>query len=131
MSFLLRSSYLQFTVTALFIFSTMYTIVYYINEGDGQTTTINALNDRDDTNPDTSHQSFWDSLLSSITIDTVLDWISMLSPFILIKGLIYAITINTPELYTIINLLLLRPAGWVGFLFTLDWGLNKIRGTSE
>ena len=109
----------------------MYTIVYYINEGDQQSMTITGLDDRDSTAPQEQHQSFWDSLLSSITLDRVLEWISVLSPFVLIKGLVYVITASTPELYTVINLLILRPAGWVGFLFTLDWGLNKLRGTSE
>jgi len=69
----------------------------------------------------------------TIVVDNMLDFIleslSWFSPFILVKGLLLALV--PAPIYEPLNLLLLRPLGWIGTWITTEWVINKIRGGSE
>lgn len=108
----------SFFVSMIFIFSTMYTLYYYYEMGTQQPLEFEGITE--DVN-DPLNSGF-----ASI-LDSVLEFVSWISPFALVKGLIIILfQSNTPELYTAINLLLLRPIGWIGALFTANYLISKI-----
>jgi len=59
----------------------------------------------------------------------VLESLSWFSPFALVK-LLFVIIVPAP-IYEPLNLLILRPMGWIGTWITTEWIINKIRGGSE
>ncbi len=103
-------------MTLVFVFSTLYTVAYYFNQGFGQSLTTSGLSDSP-----TSPGTFATSL-----IDTLLEAASWISPFGLVKLILTEVMASTPELYTILNLLVLRPVGWIVTLFTANFIVSKI-----
>jgi len=61
--------------------------------------------------------------------DFVLESLSWFSPFALVKALLANIV--PMPIYEPLNLLILRPIGWIGTLIMTEWVVNKIRGSSE
>lgn len=103
-------------MTLIFIFSTLYTAMYYFNLGAAQQVGTPGLQD-DPVNPVSTAGSF---------VDWILEAASWISPFGLVKLLLSEVMAQTPELYTILNLLVLRPVGWIVTLFTANFILAKI-----
>jgi hypothetical protein len=73
-----------------------------------------------------------DTFISTVVdnmLEYILESLSWFSPFILIKGLLHVLV--PAPIYEPLNLLLLRPLGWIGTWITTEWVINKIRGGSE
>ena len=60
------------------------------------------------------------------SIDGIAEITSWISPLILIKEMVWVFMRDTPFLYTLLNLLILRPASWAVSLFTLNFIISKI-----
>ena len=114
----LVSPFLSSFMTVIFIFSTIYTVVYYFNQGLGQGVGTEGIGDEP---PSLSIVSTTGSF-----IDALLEGASWISPFAAVKLLLSETMASTPQLYSIINLLVLRPVGWILFLFTINFILAKI-----
>lgn len=110
------SPFLGTFMTLAFVFSTIYTAAYYFSLGSSQQLGTQGLSD---TPNDPA------SLVGSLA-DWVLEGASWISPFGLVKLLLTEIMASTPELYTAVNLLVLRPVGWVVALFTANYIISKI-----
>ena len=123
-----KGNQLIFLASMFFLFSVLYTMVFYYNQATSTQTNIQGLSDQDPTNTAPAESS-WISGITQSIIDGLLEVVSLFSPFILIKGLFFAIT--PPDIYEFLNLLLLRPIGWVGAFITTEWVIDKIRGVSE
>ena len=140
MAIMIRGSNLQFFISMIFVFSFLYTMYFYYQSSSSSNLEIKPIDDVEDTTKLTktvssSGNTITDFLSSIVTgvssnvIDFMLELLSVLSPFILVKGMLYVIT--PIDLYTFINLILLRPIGWIGTYITTDYVINKIRGVSE
>lgn len=128
MAIFMRGNVIIYTMSMLFIFSTIYTMIYYYNIDSGQNKTYNALGDSDGQ----SQAGTEGSILSSITsgfIDNILSFLSIINPF----GFVILILKEfMPEsAFTFIDLLILRPVGWVGTMILSDLTIRYIRGVSE
>jgi len=106
------SPFLGVSLTLLFIFSTLYTLAFYYNQGASVELTVAGLGETDDS--------------GSFTFDALLGAISWLSPFGFIKLLLSSIMSTTPELYQILDMLLLRPIGWFVFLVQGNYVISII-----
>ena len=149
----MASSILRFAVGMLFLFSTIYTLQYYWYVGSNDLDSIYgvSLDEKDGRfNPQILNQSNqpepdgWGETISAglanivggtidwsmrTIVDLMLESVSWLSPFALIKGaLLY---LMPPILYQPFNMLILRPLGWIGAWISTEWIINKIRGSSE
>lgn len=112
------------------MFSTIYTMWFYWNAVDTTGIQVTALTEYDGTSitdPDES-QGFFTDMLSSVT-DYIFEALSWFSPFAIIKGIM--ILVVPAAIYEPLNLILLRPMGWIGTWITTEWIINKIRGSSE
>jgi hypothetical protein len=126
-----ESPFIASTITLCFLFSTMYGLaaLYFIGQGMqlGQSSEIDTfLHDApSSSNPHVSSILF--DFIVAIT-DFVLEIVSILSPIGQIKVFLVLTGINsgTPEIYTILNLFVLRPIGWAMFLLETNYILNKI-----
>lgn len=111
-----------------FTFSTIYTLAYFWTLGSGEVLDTMELEDQDAENVAVTSGS-WVSIIVTGAIDEILNTIAYFSPFALIIVMLKAIIPS--DLFLPINLLLLRPIGWIGAFITTEWVLNKIRGVSE
>lgn len=128
MAMLLRGNFLNFLVTATFMFSTMYGLLYLYNIGASAEITAQELQEMDPDNPTKPATNWWTGILS-VTFDQVFEIISIFNPFFIIKALLQYFM---PEiLYTMMNLFLLRPIGVIVTFMELDYILNMVRGKSE
>ena len=151
----MASSILKFFIGIVFLFSTIYTCQYYYFQGSNEIENIytNPLDETDGKQisgaeaPDNVTIPVWVHVLwrttgldlsafyaepediASKVLEPILELISWASPFVLIKGLFFALM--PPDLYEPFNLLILRPVGWIGTWITGEWVINKIRGSSE
>lgn len=112
----LVSPFLGAFMTLIFVFSTIYTVAYYYNQGSGDTLGTDGLAD-DPVNPVSTAGSF---------VDWILEAASWISPFAIVKLILTEVMASTPELYTVLNLLVLRPVGWIVTLFTANFIIAKI-----
>ena len=112
----LISPFLGAFMTLIFVFSTIYTAVYYFNQGFGEGVNTEGLSDEP---PEIG-------TVAGNLIDFLLEAASWISPFGLVKLLLVEVMASTPELYTILNLLVLRPVGWIVTLFTANFLVAKI-----
>lgn len=113
------SPFLGSFMTVIFIFSTIYSLAFYYYQGTGQTMTSTGLDD------DAKSLSSSGSWVASF-IDSVLELASWLSPFALLKALLIELMSGTPEIYEVLNMLILRPVGWIMALFTGNYLISKI-----
>lgn len=109
----------------------MYTLSFYYNEARGQDLQAQALDDLGGQVQEGIEPQEGGFLTS--TVNDVFDWVlealSWFSPFAILKGLLL---VMVPDiLYEPLNLLILRPVGWIGSWITTEWIINKIRGSSE
>lgn len=123
------SPFMAMMIGLLFIFSTAYGLMFYYYQGAQQSMSVNGL-DSNVRNPNTLDTSggFLSSFVSG-AIDTLLNFISWISPFSLIRGLIYAI--SPSDLFQVLDLFLLRPISWAVSIITANLIIAKVRGTSE
>lgn len=112
----LVSPFLSAFMTIIFFFSTLYTAAYYFNQGMSTQLSTSGIND----NPPPIG-----SVALSV-VDPILEASSLFAPFGLVKILIFEVMSSTPEIYTFINLLVLRPVSWIVSLFTINYLVSKI-----
>lgn len=113
------SPYIGSTTVLLFIFSVIYTLAFYYYQGAGHTLGVQGL---------TSTVQGTNDLETGLftVVDAVLSIVSWLSPFALIKAMLLAIMLPMPEVYEVIDLLILRPMGWTVFLYQANYIISKI-----
>ena len=99
-------------MTWIFIFSTLYTLAYYYYQGEANTVNYNGIAD--------NANDFKNTGIIG-TIDKVLDFISWISPFALVKGLVIVLLKDTPEIYEFLNLIFLRPMSWTVAFITVNY----------
>jgi hypothetical protein len=99
-------------MTWIFVFSTIYTLAFYFYQGAAQTQDFNGISD--DANDYKTVGIF------GIT-DQILEFISWISPFALIKGLLFIVMRGTPEIYEFLNLIMLRPMSWIVAVVTVNY----------
>lgn len=107
--------FLGSVMTLLFLFSTMYTLAFYYYQG-----TTSGLN----------HGGIGVSVkkaneLSLVgVLEGVISFISWISPFALVRGLV--LVISPPDLFQVLDLLILRPVSWIASLITANYVISKI-----
>ena len=108
--------FIQFFIVCIFIFSSMYTMYYYFLQGETSAGTApEGLNDDANNTEGLNFPGIFDAIL---------EFISWISPFALIKALLIVITPS--EIYEILNLLILRPVGWIAVLIESNYIVSKI-----
>jgi len=129
----MSSSISRYAVMMIFMFSTIYTLGFYYYQATGESFTATGLEERTGTSEALMDQSDSDKsffrVITENIIGSPLEGLSWFSPFALVKGIL--ISIVPAIIYEPINLLLLRPVGWLGTWITTEWVINKIRGGSE
>lgn len=122
----LISPFLGSFMTAIFIFSTIYTLAFYYNQGAGSSLGVDALEDspNDPTSVSTESSGIFGFVIRGL--DAVLEFLSWISPFALLKALLIVVMDPVPLLYQILNLLVLRPVGWISTIFTVNYILSRI-----
>ena len=114
----------QITVL-LFMFSTIYTFMYLYSVDSLQSPKANELSDPNDPNGvKVQSGGIFGFVINAV--DGIIEVTTWISPFFLVKELIWAIMKDTPFLYTLMNLLILRPASWAVSIFTLNFIISKI-----
>ena len=106
------SPYLSQFITWIFIFSTVYTLTFYYDQG----AQIQSGYDELDNQPG----DYMNTGIIGI-LDGLLDFISWISPFALVKGLLIILMADMPDLYQFIDLLFLRPISWVIAVLTVNY----------
>ena len=126
----MASSVLKYFISMVFIFSTIYTMAFYYYDATSAQVGVDV--------PDGAISGFnvtdlkasgFGVLVGNSFIDWFAETLSWMPPFALVKGLL--IVLIPEELYDPINMLFLRPIGWIGTWITTEWVINKIRGSSE
>ena len=128
MPVLLRGNLLNFIVTGMFMFSTMYGLLYLYNLGINTTLSAQELSEMDPDNPARPESNWWCGILTG-TFEQVFEAISIFNPFFIIKALLQSFMPDI--LYTITNLFLLRPIGVIVTFMEVDYIFNMLRGKSE
>jgi hypothetical protein len=124
------SPFMSMMIGLLFTFSTIYGLMFYFFQGDAQTVQLQGLNDT--ANNASSSISDTGGFLSSFiagTFDSVLSFVAWVSPFALIRAAIFAVT--PTDLFTVLDIFLLRPMSWAVSIITGNMILSFIRGRSE
>ena len=113
-------------ITFSFLFSTIYTLAFFYSQATGQL------------NPGQiaiggGSPSVEAPLVDVFGIfDSILNIISWLSPFAAIKFLMVALVENNaPILYQVIDLLILRPIGWIVTALEINYLVSKIPTISQ
>lgn len=114
----------------VFMFSTIYTMAFYWFQAEGMDIEVIGLDNLDGSLRKTpeAQESFITIVVDNM-LEFLLESLSWFSPFILVKGLL--IVLVPAPIYEPLNLLILRPVGWIGSWITTEWVINKIRGGSE
>ena len=115
MGLTLTKPFQSFFISTIFIFSTIWGLYYYWSLGESHSTQMEGLSD----NPNDPK-----GLGLVGTISGILDFLSWINPFGLVKGIIFLI--SPPEIYEFINIFLLRPIGWIGTMITVNYLISKI-----
>lgn len=133
----MASSLTRQAIMFIFVISTLYGLNYYWAMGNADSVSFQGLDDSngaigiDLSDALQSDSDIWGFVVDLILklIGVVLEVVSWLSLFAVVKAIIYVLA--PPELYTALNLFILRPVGWVAALITTEWVINKVRGSSE
>lgn len=119
-------------VTMFFIVSTLFGLMHYWNEASGIQDINNGLDTKDASQIVTDSDSTGFSLITSIFsagfFDFIANALSWLSPFAIVKAIIFIFTTDSPEIYTFVDLFILRPVGWIVFFIQFEWVAYYIRG---
>jgi hypothetical protein len=60
-------------------------------------------------------------------LNWILDITSWISPFILVKSLVYAIVEPiSHNFYVVLDLLFMRPMSWISTMILVEWAISKI-----
>jgi hypothetical protein len=125
----MASSLATQAITFVFIISTIYGFSYYWAEGSGDSIGVPSIDDGDGSLfVNVGGNSAIATLLLD-SVDTILEFVSWISLFAVVKAIL--VLIVPTDLYTPINLFLLRPTGWIAAFITTEWVINKVRGSSE
>lgn len=114
----------------IFMFSTVYTMAFYWYQAEDTSMTVVGLDELDGElrkTPETQ-ETFISSVIDNMLV-YIIDALSWFSPFSIVRVL-FVILVPAP-IYEPLNLLILRPLGWIGTWITTEWVINKIRGGSE
>lgn len=126
----MASSVLKYFISMVFIFSTVYTMAFYFYGAAGGEVGVSIpTGEIAEFDMDNLKASGFGVLVGNRFIDWFAELLSWMSPFAIVKGLMFAILPDM--LYEPINLLFLRPIGWIGTWITTEWIINKIRGSAE
>lgn len=119
-------------IALLFFVSTMFGLMHYWNEAENIQDSISMPTEEAGNIVSNQDKGLFESVITGIFtsgfFDFILNVISWLSPFGLVKLVIFAFTTNSPELYTFIDYFLLRPMGWVMFFVQFEWMAFLLRG---
>lgn len=123
-----KGNFLIFTISMFFLFSTAYTIIFYVNEANAQSQ-LDGLAEVDETTNEAPAEQSILSALTSGFIDSLLSFLSLINPFGLIILLLKAVM--PIDIYQFLDLILLRPIGWSGTIITSNYVISRIRGVEE
>lgn len=119
--FKLFRPWLSTTIYLAFAFSTMYTIIYLYEVGSSTNLNPTAMN-----RPTDANQAGRLSGAFAL-VDWILGFISWFSPITLVKPFIALILAPLdPMVYTIADLMVLRPLSWIVTLITVDYAISRI-----
>jgi hypothetical protein len=121
MAMLIRGNQAIMLGILFFAVAWAYGLMYYWNTN----TQAVGLSDKDASLTSTTGQG---GILSFI-FDTVLEIFSWASPFALFKGII--LLISPTNMYTFLNLFMLRPIGWIASYMFIEWAVFTGRGRPE
>lgn len=107
--------FLGSVMTLLFLFSTIYTLAFYYYQGTTSGLNYGGIG--------VSGKNASELGLIGV-LDGVLSFISWISPFALVRGLVSAI--SPPDLFQVLDLLILRPVSWIVSLITANYLISKI-----
>lgn len=110
------SPFLATVISMSFIFSTLFTLAYFYYQGAGVGYNGGEMG-HDATTP-------VQGLIAVLSV--VLDLISWASPVALLKAFFGYNMASTPILYTLLDMLLLRPLGWVMAVVEINFIISKI-----
>jgi hypothetical protein len=99
-------------MTWIFVFSTIYTLAFYFYQGEAQSPNFDAIGD-------TANDYKTTGIIG--ILDQVLEFISWISPFALVKGILLNVMAGTPEVYEFLNLIFLRPMSWIVAVITVNY----------
>jgi len=99
-------------MTWIFVFSTIYTLAFYFYQGEAQTQDFNSIGD--------NANDYQTTGIIGI-VDNVLEFISWISPFALVKGILITVMAGTPEVYEFLNIIFLRPMSWIVAVITVNY----------
>lgn len=123
------SPFMSMMIGLLFVFSTLYGLMYYYNIGANQQSSYQGLSQNSNDPQLLNTGGGFLSTYVSGAVDTLLSFTAWISPFFLIRGAILAI--SPTDLYQVLDIFLLRPMSWVTSIITANLIIAKIRGTSE
>jgi len=103
-------------MTFAFVFSTMFTLAFYYYQGANASYGVDGMSSGQD------HTTL--DILGILS--GVLDFISWLSPFALIKAFLSYTMQSTQDLYQLIDMLILRPVGWVVVMIEANYIISRI-----
>ena len=109
------SPFLSSIITLLFVFSTIYTLAFFYYQGAGQVITFDGLSE-DAVSSDTVN------FLGML--DGIINFISWISPFALVRGILFYLA--PADLYQVLDMLLLRPISWIVSIITVNFIISKI-----
>lgn len=107
--------FLGSVMTLLFIFSTVYTLAFYYYQGTSTGLNSGGL--------ELSGKKANELSLVGV-LEGVLSFISWISPFALVRGLVLAI--SPSDLFQVLDMLILRPVSWIISLITANYLISKI-----
>jgi hypothetical protein len=122
------SPFMSMVIGLLFTFSTIYGLMFYFYQGEAQQE-LTALGDTPNDPSSISQDTGFIGSFISGTIDAILNMVTWISPFALIRGLIFLITPS--DLFQALDIFILRPMSWAVTIITGNWIIAAIRGKSE
>lgn len=99
-------------ITWIFIFSTIYTLAFYFYLGIAQEPDFVPIGD-------TANNAKTTGIIG--ILDNVLEFISWISPFSLVKMILITLLAGTPEIYEFLNIIFLRPMSWIVAVITVNY----------
>lgn len=111
--------FLGMFTTFIFMFSTMYTLLYFWFDATGATVGVTGLV-QSSKDASSISSAFW-------LLEWILDLVSWISPFALVRGLVSWILEDlNSNLFTLLDLLFLRPMSWISSIILIDFAISKI-----
>lgn len=106
-------------ITFIFMFSTMFTLLYFWFDATNTSIGVSGIQ-RSDKDTSAISSAFW-------LLDWILDLVSWISPFALVRGLVMWMTEDLPDrLFIFLDLIFLRPMSWIASMITINYAISKI-----